>query len=76
LPEKTTWYLTTNLTSEQASLAEVVRLYGLRIWVEESYKRMKDGLGRADFMVRSGQAIHCHRALVCCASAFCWWHDA
>jgi hypothetical protein len=31
MPEKATWYLTTNLTSVQASLAEVVRLYGLRI---------------------------------------------
>jgi hypothetical protein len=45
LPEKATWYLTTNLACEQASLAEVVRLYGLWIWVEESYKRMKDELG-------------------------------
>jgi hypothetical protein len=76
LPEKTTWYLTTNLTSEQASLAEVVRLYGLRIWVEESYKRMKDELGWADFMVRSDRAIRRHWALVCCAFAFCWWHEA
>jgi SRSO17 transposase len=70
LPEKATWYLTTNLTSEQAPLAEVVRLYGLRIWVEESYKRMKDGLGWADFMVRSDRAIRRHWTLVCCAFAF------
>ena len=76
LPEKATWYLTTNLTGEQASLAEVVRLYGLRIWVEESYKRMKDELGWADFMVRSDRAIRRHWALVCCAFAFCWWHEA
>jgi SRSO17 transposase len=76
LPEKATWYLTTNLTCEQASLAEIVRLYGLRIWVEESYKRMKDELGWADFMVRSDRAIRRHWALVCCAFAFCWWHEA
>jgi hypothetical protein len=76
LPEKATWYLTTNLTGEQASLAEVVRLYGLRIWVEESYKRMKDELGWADFMVRSDRAIRRHWAMVCCAFAFCWWHEA
>jgi hypothetical protein len=76
LPEKATWYLTTNLTSEQAPLAEVVRLYGLRIWVEESYKRMKDELGWADFMVRSDGAIRRHWALVCCAFAFCWWYEA
>jgi hypothetical protein len=64
------------LTCEQTSLAEVVRLYGLRIWVEESYKRMKDDLGWADFMVRSDRAIRRHWALVCCAFAFCWWHEA
>jgi hypothetical protein len=46
-------------------------LYGLRIWVEESYKRMKDELGWADFMVRSDRAIRRHWALVCCAFAFC-----
>jgi hypothetical protein len=51
-------------------------LYGLRIWVEESYKRMKDELGWADFMVRSDRAIRRHWALVCCAFAFCWWHEA
>jgi len=76
LPEKATWYLTTNLTCDQAPLAEVVRLYVLRIWVEESYKRMKDELGWADFMVRSDRAIRRHWALVCCAFAFCWWHEA
>ena len=36
-----------------APLAEVVRLYGLRHWVEQGYKQMKDQLGWADFMVRS-----------------------
>lgn len=76
LPDKETWYLTTNLTGEQAPLAEIVRLYGLRVWVEESYKRMKDELGWADFMVRNDRAIRRHWALVCCAFTFCWWHDA
>jgi SRSO17 transposase len=76
LPEKETWYLTTNLPGEQAPLVEVVRLYGLRIWVEENYKRMKDELGWADFMVRKDRAIRRHWALVCCAFAFCWWHEA
>jgi len=57
LPKKATWYLTTNLTREEASLAEVIRLYGLRIWVEENYKRMKDELGWAAFMVHSDRAF-------------------
>jgi hypothetical protein len=38
LPSLSTWYLTTNLSCEQAPLDEVVRLYGLRNWVEQSYK--------------------------------------
>ena len=37
---------------------------------------MKDELGWADFMVRSDRAIRRHWALVCCAFAFCWWHEA
>ncbi|MDB5779876.1 MAG: hypothetical protein JWP93_2241, partial [Polaromonas sp.] len=47
LPALSTWYLTTNLPPEQAPLGEVVRLYGLRNWVEQSYKQMKDELGWA-----------------------------
>jgi hypothetical protein len=58
------------------SLAEIVCLYGLRNWVEESYRRMKDELGWADFMVRSDRAIRRHWTLVCCAFAFCWWYEA
>ena len=27
-------------------------------------------------MVRSDRAIRRHWALVCCAFAFCWWHEA
>lgn len=76
LPELTTWYLTTNLPVERAPLAEVARLYGLRNWIEQGYKQMKDELGWADFMVRSDRAIRRHWKLVCCAFAFCWWHEA
>lgn len=74
LPEISTWYLTTNLAREQVSLAEIVRFYGLRNWVEQSYKQMKDELGWADFMVRKDRAIRRHWELVCCAFVFCWWH--
>src|SRR5215217_7455258 len=78
------WYLTTNLPhpdSEQAEqseleaadLAEVVRLYGLRMWVEQSYKQVKHVLGWSDYQVRSDLAIRRHWQLVCCAFSFCWW---
>ena len=76
LPELSTWYLTTNLSLREAPLADIVHLYGLRNWIEEGYKRMKDELGWADFMVRSDRAIRRHWTLVCCAFAFCWWHEA
>jgi len=76
LPALSTWYLTTNLPLADALLAEVVRLYGVRVWVEEGYKRVKGELGWADFQVRSGRAIRRHGALVCCAFSFCWWHDS
>lgn len=76
LPATSTWYLTTNLPPPQATLADVVRWYGLRNWVEGGYKQMKDESGWADFMVRSDRAIRRHWALVCCAFAFGWWHDA
>jgi DDE superfamily endonuclease len=78
LPGHSTWYLLTNLprpTSRRAQptdLAEVVRLYGLRNWVEQSYKLVKGELGWADFQVRSDRAIRRHWALVCCAFSFCW----
>jgi hypothetical protein len=75
LPDLTTWYLTTNFTVEQAPLAEIVRLYGLRNWIEQSDQQMKDELGWADFMVRSDRAIRRHWILACCAFAFCWWHE-
>src|SRR4029079_3099451 len=63
LPAASTWYLTTNLPRPgspraagsplpPASLAEAVRLYGLRMWVEQSYKQVKQELGWADWQVR------------------------
>ncbi len=84
LPEQTTWYLATNLPSPRtlraqesslpaANLAEVTRLYGLRAWVEQSYKQVKQSLGWAQYQVRADHAIRRHWELVCCAFAFCWW---
>ncbi|MCX5191196.1 transposase [Streptomyces sp. NBC_00268] len=72
LPEKATWYLATNLPHPDAphattgphppaDLAEIVRLYGLRPWIEQSYKQVKDELGWADFQVRSDRAIRRHQ---------------
>jgi hypothetical protein len=83
LPPLSTRYLTTNLPrpgSPQAAdspfapadLAEVVRLYALRNWVEQGYKQAKHELGWADFQVRADRAIRRHWALVCCAFSFCW----
>ena len=86
LPDLGTWYLTTNLpapndycrreaedTLAAASVAEVVRLYGLRMWVEQSYKQVKHALGFSDYQVRSDHAIRHHWQLVLCAFSFCWW---
>jgi hypothetical protein len=82
LPKLTTWYLVTNLPRPgrrqtpppfpPADLAEVVRLYSLRNWVEHGYKQVKNELGWADFQVRSDRAIRRHWQLVCCAFCFCW----
>ncbi len=85
LPERTTWYLVTNLPRPAgrsgrpareglppADLAELVRLYGLRNWVEQGYKQVKHELGWADFQVRSDRAIRRHWQLVACAFSFCW----
>ncbi len=70
LPEHTTWYLTTNLPD--ADLAEIVRLYGLRNWVEQSYQQVKHRLGWSQYQVRSDLAIRRHWTLVYCAFSFCW----
>jgi hypothetical protein len=84
LPDKATWYVVSNLPApgselakegelEAADLAEIVRLYGLRMWVEQSYKQVKHVLGWSDYQVRSDLAIRRHWQLVCCAFSFCWW---
>ncbi len=57
---------------QPADLAEVVRLYSLRNWVEQRDKQVKGELGWADFQVRSDRAIRRHWQLVCCAFSFCW----
>jgi len=83
LPDKATWYLVTNLPRPgspreadspypAAGLAEITRIYGIRHWIEQSYKQVKDELGWADFQVRSDTAIRRHQALVNCAFSFCW----
>ena len=84
LPDRATWYLTTNLPAPgtelakegelaSADLAEIVRLYGLRMWVEQSYKQVKHVLGWSDYQVRSDLATRRHWQLVCCAFSLCWW---
>lgn len=82
-PALSTWYLVTNLPAPHqpqreaahptADLAEIVRLYGVRNWVEQSYKQVKQALGWAQYQVRSDRAIRRHWQLVCCAFSFCWW---
>jgi hypothetical protein len=83
LPGKATWYLATNLPRPggpredgsphpAAGLAEITRIYGIRHWIEQSCKQVKDELGWADFQVRSDAAIRRHQALVNCAFSFCW----
>jgi hypothetical protein len=51
-----------------------VRLYGLRMWVEQSYKHVKHALGWSQYRVRSDKAIRRHWQLACCAFSFCWYH--
>jgi hypothetical protein len=83
LPDKATWYLATNLPRPggpreagsphpAAGLAEIVRIYGIRHWIEQGYKQVKDELGWADFQVRSDIAIRRHQALANCAFCFYW----
>jgi SRSO17 transposase len=87
LPDLSTWYLVTNLPAPSerigaeplwpaASLEEVIRLYGLRMWVEQSYKQVKQALGWSQYQVRSDKAIRRHWQLVCCAFSFCWYHTS
>jgi hypothetical protein len=49
-----------------------VRIYGIRHWIEQGCKQVKDELGWAGFQVRSDVAIRRHQALVNCAFSFCW----
>jgi hypothetical protein len=83
LPPEATWYLVPNLprpggprqagsVHPAASLAEIVRIYAIRNWIEQGHKQVKDELGWADFQVRSDTAIRRHQALVNCAFCFCW----
>src|SRR5215469_9926912 len=79
LPNPSTWYLVTNLPRRPrhgphppATRTEVVRLYGLRGWIEQDYKQVKHELGWADFQVRSEAAIQRHWTLVNLAFSFCW----
>jgi SRSO17 transposase len=85
LPELTTWYLVTNLPAptdgvgnaspfSPADLQEIIRLYGLRTWVEQSYKHVKHALGWSQYQVRSDKAMRRHWQLVCCAFSFCWYY--
>jgi hypothetical protein len=84
LPADSTWYLLTNLPHPAAphaaaspftpaDLTEIARLYGLRTWVEQGYKQVKQELGWADWQVRTDRANRRHWALGCCAFSFCWW---
>lgn len=86
LPNPSTFYLITNLPHPEhaeghwsgqapATLEEVVWLYGLRMWVEQSYKQVKHVLGWSQYQVRSDRAIRRHWQLVCCAFVFCWQHQ-
>ena len=52
----------------------MVRLYGLRMWVEQSYKHIKHELGWSQYQVRSDKAMRRHWQLVCYAFSFCWYH--
>lgn len=87
LPERSTSYLVTSLPAPNsgraensrhsaADLAEVARLYTLRLWIEQSYKQVKNSLGWAHYQVRKDLSIRRHWQLVCCAFTFCWWNCA
>jgi hypothetical protein len=82
LPAEATWYLVTNLPAggprergspdPAAALAEIVRIYRIRNWIEQSCKQVKDELGWTNFQVRSDIAIRRHQVLVNCAFSVCW----
>jgi hypothetical protein len=85
LPAASTWYVETTLPAPgstrappsplaAAPLAEIVRGYGLRGWVEQRDKPLKNELGWADAMVRAEVARRRHWLVICCAVALCWCH--
>ena len=57
-------------------MAEVVRLYALRNWIEQSYKQVKNALGWAHYQVRKDISIRRHWQMVCLAFTFCWWESS
>jgi hypothetical protein len=74
LPDETTWYLVTNLPAPSecseretpfapASLEEVLRLYGLRMWVGQSYKQIKQALGWSQYHWRELKGGRSRRSL-------------
>jgi len=83
LPANSGWYLTTRLPTPEppradesplacASLEQILRLYGLRRLVEQSYKQVEHELGFSDFHVHSDRAIRRRWQLVFCVFSFCW----
>jgi hypothetical protein len=56
-----------------ASVAEVVRLSGLSMWVEQSYKQVRHALGWSVYQVSSDHAIRRPWLLACLAFSLCWW---
>ncbi|GAC1365838.1 MAG: hypothetical protein NVSMB42_25730 [Herpetosiphon sp.] len=80
----TTSYLVTNVSAPRsaraatgllaaASRVDIVWLYGLRMWAEQSYKQVKGALGWAEYQVRGDVAMRRPWVLVWCAFSFCWW---
>lgn len=61
------------MISPWAGVEEMVRLYDLRMWVEQSYKQVKHALGWSHY---PGSERHGHKktlaVVVCCAFSFCW----
>lgn len=86
LPVTSTIYLIPNLPHPDhatghwsgllpAASEEIVWWYGLRMWLEASYKHVKHGLGWSAYQVRSDRAIRRQWQWVWCAFAFSWHHQ-
>src|SRR5437762_3537614 len=78
LPDATTWYLVTNLpapgstgtqhsTLPEASLEEIIRLYGLRMWIEQSRHSGPRGfrMGRLPSAKRSSHSAALAAGVLC-----------